>query len=126
MHSILLDKVRAWAAGSGGCFPVRKMDENGQRTTHVAKYDGSSIFQWGKVGFTQCTRKQEYSKMKGKQHNIRKLTSVWCCRDYLCLKDSIPVSPDELFFAAEARQRAYVQFSSSLPLHCQCHITFKL
>jgi hypothetical protein len=50
MHAILLDKVRAWAIQSCGYFPVLEIDGHGSTTAHVAKYDGSSMFKWAKVG----------------------------------------------------------------------------
>jgi hypothetical protein len=47
---MLLAKVQLWAAESGGCFPVQGQSYCGSPVPHVAKYDGSDRFKWGKVG----------------------------------------------------------------------------
>jgi len=49
LHSLLLAKIRSWAAQSGGCFPVHDPGGSAFTEQSVAKYDGSDIFKWGKV-----------------------------------------------------------------------------
>jgi hypothetical protein len=65
MHAILLDKVRSWAIRSCGYFPVLEIDGHGSTTAaHVAKYDGSNMFKWAKVGFFRRQQLAEDLKEK--------------------------------------------------------------
>ncbi len=47
MHTILLDKVKIWAAASNGCFPSAAQDE--ERREKIEKYDRAVQFKWAKV-----------------------------------------------------------------------------